>query len=317
MSKIIVILGPTASGKTSLSIKLALQLRSGLTKKGYRGIEIVSADSRQIYKHLRIGSGVVTKKEMQGVRHHLIEFLDPKKIFSAGAFQKLAQQKIKEIGGRGCLPFIVGGTGFYIDVVTQRVNLPQIKANKKLRYQLEKKTTKQLIEILKKLEPERLKTIDKNNPRRLIRAIEIESKKQKIENSIDPKTQIPNPGFKTQHKVLYIGVKKNQKQLKQDIETRFVQWLEAGFFKELEKLIKLNVSPKRFKEFGLHYWYGYLFLKNKIDFEDFYKKSIFSLWHYAKRQLTWFKKNKKIHWINQSTNGEKQAKILIKNFIEK
>ena len=307
MAKLIVILGPTGSGKSSLAVKLALRLRSGLNKRNYKGVEIISADSRQVYKNMAIGSNAITKKEMLGIKHHLLEFVEPQKNFSAGQFQKLARQKIKEIHKKRRLPFLVGGTGFYIDAVAENKSLPKAKADKKLRQSLEKKTTQELLRSLKKIYPKKSQKIDKHNPRRLIRAIEIASSKIK-----NPESIISNPA-KDKFDVLYIGVLKPQAKLKQDIAQRFIQWLEAGFLMEVEKLIKLGVSRKKFKEFGLHYWYAYLFLKKEIGFKDFWNKSLYSLWHYAKRQNTWFKKNKNIHWVK----NVKQAGKIIKNFLKK
>ena len=280
-----------------------------LTKNGYKGVEIISADSRQIYKRLRVGSNVITKKEKQGIKHHLLEFVDPRKTFSAGRFQKLAYQKIKEIEKRKPLPFLVGGAGFYIDAVAENKVLPKTKADKKLRQQLESKTTKQLVNILKKLDAKRLKTIDKHNPRRLIRAIEIA---QDVDHEFHASHFPPKADTLHEHQVLCLGIKKSPQKLKSDLAKRFIQWLKAGFLMEVEKLIKLGVSRKRFKEFGLHYWYAYLFLKKELGFNDFWNNSLYSLWRYAKRQNTWFKKNKNIHWVKT----EKQAEALVKKFLK-
>lgn len=304
MDKLIVILGPTGSGKSSLAVKLALRLRSELAQKGHKGAEIVSADSRQVYKRLRIGSNAITKNEMQGIKHHLLEFIGPRKSFSAGQFQKLAWKKIQEIHKRNKLPFLVGGTGFYIQTVAENKTLPKVKADKKLRQSLEKKTVQALFKILKIINPARAKTIDRHNPRRLIRAIEIAKAPNKQLTTDNLQLEKPE--------VLYLGVSKPQAKLKQDIGKRFVQWLEAGFLMEVEKLIKLGVSRKKFKEFGLHYWYAYLFLKKEIDFKSFWNNSLKSLWHYAKRQNTWFKKNKQIHWVK----NEKQAELLMRKFLK-
>lgn len=318
MQKLIVILGTTASGKSSLAVKLALRLRSELTKKGYKGAEIISADSRQVYKGLSIGSNATTKKEMSGVRHHLIGFLPPQKALSAGKFQELAFEKISQIAKRKKLAFLVGGTGFYIQAVAENLALPKVKPDKKLRKELEKKTATQLFSILKKLDSKRAKNIDKNNPRRLIRAIEIASSKIK-----NPESKIFNPA-KGGFDVLYLGVNKPPQKLKQEIAQRFLQWLEAGFFREVEKLIKLGLKRKNFKELGLHYWQAYLLLKKEISEKEFREKSLSSLWHYAKRQNTWFKKNKKIRWVktekqarHAGASGVARAEALIKKFLEK
>jgi tRNA dimethylallyltransferase len=161
--KLIVILGPTASGKTGMSIKLA---------KKFNG-EIVSADSRQVYKGLDIGSGKVTKKEMQGVPHHLLDVANPKNRFSASQYQKLANKAVVKIQNKNKLPFLVGGTGFYIQSIVDNIVLPEVKPNWALRAKLEKKSNEELFLMLEKLDPVRAQNIDKQNPRRLLRALEI------------------------------------------------------------------------------------------------------------------------------------------------
>ena len=162
-NKIIVILGPTASGKTALSITLA---------KRFNG-EIISTDSRQVYKGLNIGSGKITKKEMKGIPHHLLDVANPKRKFTVAQFQTLALKKIQEIQNKGKIPFLVGGTGFYIQSVVDGIAIPEVKPNWKLRKKLDKKSVKELFLMLKKLDPRRAKNIDPKNPHRIIRAIEI------------------------------------------------------------------------------------------------------------------------------------------------
>ena len=163
MQKLIVILGPTASGKSDMAVKLA---------KRFNG-EVVSADSRQVYKGLDIGTGKITKKEMQGVKHHLLDVANPKKQFTASDFVDLTSGLIRQIVNRRKVPIICGGTGFYIDALLGDKQIPEVPPNLKLRKELEKKSVEKLFEILKKLDPERAKNIDAKNPRRLIRAIEI------------------------------------------------------------------------------------------------------------------------------------------------
>ncbi|MEK7634419.1 MAG: tRNA (adenosine(37)-N6)-dimethylallyltransferase MiaA, partial [Patescibacteria group bacterium] len=163
LAKIIVILGPTSSGKSKLAIKIA---------KKYDG-EIISADSRQVYKKLNIGSGKITKKEMEGIPHYLLDVTSPKRTFTVNQYQKLAKKALKKIIKKGKLPIICGGTGLYIDTLIYDYQLPQVPPQPKLRKQLEKKSTEELFGQLQKLDSRRAQNIDKHNRRRLIRALEI------------------------------------------------------------------------------------------------------------------------------------------------
>src|SRR3989344_5362132 len=160
---LIVILGPTTSGKTDLSMKLAKRF----------GGEIVSADSRQVYHRLNIGSGKITNKEMQGIPHYLLGVASPKRKFTVAHYQKLAMSAIKKIQAKGKIPLLVGGSGLYIQSVVDGIVIPEVKPNWKLRQQLEKKSVEELFLMLKNLDPLRSRNIDHKNPRRLIRAIEI------------------------------------------------------------------------------------------------------------------------------------------------
>ena len=161
--KLVVIVGPNASGKSDLAVKLA---------KKFNG-EVVSADSRQVYKGMDIGTGKITKEEMQGIPHYLLDVASPKRRFSVAQYQKKAIEAIKKIQKKGKLPILCGGTGFYVQAVVDGLVFPKVKPDWKLRKKLEQKSAKGLYEYLKKLDPERAKTIEKDNKRRLIRAIEI------------------------------------------------------------------------------------------------------------------------------------------------
>ena len=163
MNKLIVILGPTSSGKTDLSVKLA---------KKFKG-EVVSADSRQVYKGMDVGSGKVTKKEMAGIPHYLLDVASTRQRFSVAQYQKLAMKAIKKIQTNNKIPFVVGGTGFYIQSITDGVVVPEVKPDWRLREKLEKMTVVEMFEKLKKLDPKRAESIDQKNPRRLVRALEI------------------------------------------------------------------------------------------------------------------------------------------------
>jgi len=293
--KIIVILGPTASGKSELAIRLA---------KKFNG-EIVSADSRQVYKGMNIGTGKVTKKEMQDIPHYLLDVVSPKKRFDVTQYRKLALVAIDKIFRRKKIPIICGGTGFYIQAVIDGIVIPEVKPDWKLRKKLERKIPKELLKMLRKLDPTRAKTIDKNNPRRLIRAIEIILKTKKPVPQLK-KNHLPYP-------VLMLGVKKDREELKKVIKRRFLKWLRQGFLKEVLKLRKSGLSWQRIEEFGIHYRVAAQYLQNKISDKEMIDNSIIELQNYAKRQMTWFKKDERIKWIK----NYKEAKKLVKMFLEK
>ena len=161
--QVIVTLGPTASGKSALAVGLAQRFTG----------EIISADSRQVYRGLDIGTGKITRKEMQGVTHHLLDALSPKKIFTAQDYVTQAEAKVKEISSRGNIPIACGGTGFYIDALVGRVPLPNVSADPELRAKLDTQTLAELFSYLGRLGPRRASAIDKYNKRRIIRSIEI------------------------------------------------------------------------------------------------------------------------------------------------
>jgi len=284
MPKIIVILGPTASGKSTLAVKIAKKF----------GGEIISADSRQVYKGMDIGTGKVTKKEMAKIPHHLLDVASPKKQFTVAQYKKLSEKAIKKIHSHGKIPIICGGTGFYIQTIPDA----------KLRAELEKKSAKELFNRLKKLDPRRAKNIDKNNRRRLIRALEIVIKSGK---------KIPILKSEPKCEALIIGIKHNSKELKELIKTRLFKRLKQGMVKEIINLKKSGLSWKRLEDFGLEYRYVAYYLQNKLSYNEMVGKLQKEIEHYAKRQMTWFKKDKRIRWITDL----RQATKLIKEFLNK
>ncbi|OGZ18063.1 MAG: tRNA (adenosine(37)-N6)-dimethylallyltransferase MiaA [Candidatus Nealsonbacteria bacterium RBG_13_37_56] len=289
INKLIVIVGPTASGKTDLSVKLA---------KKFRG-EIISADSRQIYKGMDIGTGKVTKKEMKGIAHHLLNVVSPKTRFNVVKYKKLALRAIEKIQKKNKLPILVGGTGFYIQAVIDGIIIPPIKPDWKLRKKLEKKTNQELFKMLKKLDPNRAETIEKDNPRRLIRALEIVIKSKKT-----------IPELKKQPikaDVLMLGIKKDQKDLKELIRKRLLKRLKQGMMAEVKKLHRSGISWKRLEEFGLEYKYIAFFLQGELTKQEMIEKLQKEIEHYAKRQMTWFKRDPRIVWVKNYS----QAKNLI------
>ncbi len=282
--KIIIIVGPTASGKSELAVKMAKSLKG----------EVVSADSRQIYEGLDIGSGKVAGRwrngnyYYKGVRHHLIDIINPKRAVSAAQFQKLAKRAIKGILSRGHVPIICGGTAHWIDAVVYDQKFPKVKPDLKLRAKLERKSTQQLFAQLKKLDPARAGTIDAKNPRRLIRALEIVLTTGKAVPRL-----IQKPKFDAQ----WVGIKVDPATLSKKIEKRLQQWLKQGLLKEIEALHKKGVPWRQIEQFGLDYKFGALYLQGQISYDDMTAQSALSIKRYAKRQMTWWKRNKKIKWV--------------------
>jgi tRNA dimethylallyltransferase len=277
--KIIVVLGPTASGKSALAVKLAKKING----------EIISADSRQVYKGMDIGTGKITKKEMAGIPHHLLDIASPKKQFSVSQYQKLANQAIKKILKKGKTPIICGGTGLYINAVVDNVVFPAVPPNYQLRKKLEKLTTTELFEKLKRLDPKRAKNIDKNNPRRLIRALEI---------VLISKKPVPEIKKQRNYDVLKIGIKRQPAELKKLIKKRLLKRMKIGMVEEIKKLHEQGVSWKRLFDFGLEYRWISLGLQKKVSQPEMVEKLNKAIVDYAKRQITWFKHDKEIRWVN-------------------
>jgi len=252
--KIIVILGPTASGKSTLAVHLAKKF----------GCEVISADSRQVYRGLDIGTGKITRKEMRGIPHHMLDIVSPKKVFTAGEFKKEAEKIIRYLSERtfdragierkGNVPIVAGGTGFYIDVLLGNTSLPEVPPNKKLRGRLDKKTTKALFAYLKKLDPKRAKTVGDTNRPRLIRAIEIAKALGYVPSS---RKEIP-------YKVLKIGIRIDNNELKKKIRKRLFARLRRGMVAEVRRLHEKRLSWKRMYELGLEYRYISQYLTGKL-----------------------------------------------------
>ena len=321
--KIIVVLGQTASGKSEFAVKLAKKFNPPV------GGEIISADSRQVYKGLDIGSGKIIKKEMKGVPHHLLDITSPKRTFTVYQYQKLAKKALKDIIKRGKIPIICGGTGLYIDSIIYGIKFPEVPPNPKLRKKLEKRTTEELFKQLQKLDPRRAQNIDKYNRRRLIRALEIILITNKpIPNAITNDSKISPYNF------LKIGIKKSPEELKKLIAKRLKKRIKIGMIKEVKNLRNPptggGLSWQRLDDLGLEYRYVSRFLRQRAQiYADLtltnaekkkmvekIKKEMVDLilkesWQYAKRQMTWFKKNGQIRWIK----NEKEAYKIIKRFL--
>ncbi|MCK5044811.1 tRNA (adenosine(37)-N6)-dimethylallyltransferase MiaA [Candidatus Parcubacteria bacterium] len=293
MSNLIVILGPTASGKTDLAIKLAKQFNG----------EIVSADSRQIYQGMDIGTAKPSKKQLSQVPHHLIDIIKPNKAFNAAVYKKMAVKAIKDIQKRGKVPFLVGGTGLYIQAVVDNLSFLQASANKRLRNNLEKETTKKLFDIYKKLDPKGSKLIDKENKRRLIRAIEVcvVTKKPYWEQR-----KQGSPLFKA----LQIGISLSEETLKKNNEARVKKMFRFGLSDEAESLAEnygWEISAMR--TIGYQEWLSYF--KGEIKKQEVMEDIKTHTLQFANRQMTWFKRDKRIIW----NKNYQEVKALIKDFL--
>lgn len=295
--KIIAIVGQTAVGKTALAVALAKKING----------EIVSADSRQLYKGLTLLSGQPTKKELGSIPHHLIGTENPKKVFSVAEFQKKAYTVIDDILERGKVPVVVGGTGLYVDAIIQGSVLPEVPPNKKLRKRLEQKPTAELFKMLSKLDPRRAKDIDAANPVRLIRAIEIAT----------ALGNVPSKKIAPRYTVLAIGINLPEQVLKKKIVARIEERIKKGMLREAAQLHKKGLSLKRLEMLGLECKFAALYLRKKISKQEFLYELAIATWQYAKRQKTWFQRNKDIFWINGMAASQKTLLGTLRKFLKK
>jgi tRNA dimethylallyltransferase len=276
--KIIVIAGPTATGKSDLAVQLALTLHG----------EIISADSRQVYKGLDIGTGKITTQEMCGIPHFMLDTSEPNKRFNVTDYTIQAKRIIEDIISRNKIPIIAGGTGFYIQSLIDGTIYSEVGPNQELRAELEEKNIEELCIQLNKIDPIRAGKIDKNNKRRLIRAIEIAT----AQGFVPSIKHNPLP-----YEVIFIGLEMNKDEIKTRIKDRLIKRLDQGMLDEVKNLHTNGLSYERMEELGLEYRYISRFLKGELSYDDMVTKLNTEIWHYAKRQLTWFKKDPRIKWI--------------------
>jgi len=294
LPKLLVILGPTASGKSELAVDIA---------KKFDG-EVVSADSRQIYHGLDIGTGKVPQDKFfgkdvfpnvlestyfyRGILHHLLNVENPSEQFSVAKYKELADKAVSEITSRGHIPILAGGTGFYIDAVVYSVVPPPVPPDEKLRAKLQQQSPKKLYKILEELDPERALTVEPENPRRLIRAIEIARAIGKV----------PPLGNKvSKWDVLQIGLLVSEKDLKKRIVERTKRRLTEGWIAEVQELLDSGVPWHRIEEFGLGYRCISEYLLKTLTERKLENCIVRAEMHYAKRQMRWFKRDESIKWF--------------------
>jgi tRNA dimethylallyltransferase len=287
--QVLVIVGPTASGKSALAVELARRFNG----------EIISADSRQVYRGLDIGTGKITKREMRGIQHHLLDAASPSRVFSAADFVKHAGRAIEDISRRGKLPIVVGGTGFYVDALLGRIALPNVAPDKALRTRLAKKSSASLYTLLEKADPARAKALsspsERNNKVRLIRAIE-------IARSQGTTKAISKGPLGQDFNALWIGIVPSDADLRSRINRRLKERIKKGMVREARSLHTQRVSYKRMRELGLEYRSLARHLQGDIDLATMAKELESDIWRYARKQIGYWKRNRDITWFDPKSS---------------
>ena len=294
MWKTIFITGPTASGKSDLAIYLA---------KKFNG-EIINADSRQVYKYLDVGSGKVSKKEMNEVPHHLLSIAHPKRNYSLGRWLRDVHKAVRKIIKKGKVLIFCGGTILYLRAIKEGWVLPEVKPNYKLRKELEKKTNEELYKEIKKLDPQRAKNLDPRNKRRLIRALEI----------IYALGKVPKIKKEPKYEVLILSPKVDKEKLFKKIKRRLLKRV-PGIIREIKKLRRIGLSYKRIISFGLEYkWFGLYVLQNEPPrLRDFINLCHKDILRFAKRQIRELRKIEGVVYVK----NKKSAVRVVENFLKK
>ena len=294
MNKLVAIVGPNASGKSSLGVELALSFQG----------EIVSADSRQVFRGLDLGSGKISPEGMKGVPHHLIDVAEPGEFFSMADFQRLAYRAIEDILARGHLPFLVGGTGLYVDSVTKGYELSRVAPDLNYREELEKLSTPELYEMLLKAVPDI--EIDPKNRNRVMRVLE------KLHDGDNIA-----PSAKPAYDVLTLGVHRDRETLKKRIDERLTRRAAAGMIEEVRLLRENGASDEFLLKLGLEYRYITEYLRGEwASEEEMLSELSLAIKRFAKRQMTWFKRDKSIVWLDMTENPVEEAKELIRAFLQ-
>lgn len=297
MRKIIVIAGPTAVGKTKYAIEAAKALDG----------EIVSCDSMQLYKYMDIGSAKPTKEELSQVKHHLVDIIDPAQPFSVALYQKLARQAIEEIFGKGKIPVIAGGTGLYLNSLLYDMDFGKASKNTELRQRLEEEASSMGTEFLhnklKNLDPKAAERIHPNNTKKIIRAIEGACSGMGIKDFKDCKEKCKN------YEAILIGLTRNREELYDRINKRVDLLLSRGLFDEVEELLSMGLSEKDISMKGIGYKEVIGFFNGLYEKDEAVELIKKNTRHFAKRQLTWFRRYEDIKWLNISDYGSDEAAI--------
>lgn len=285
--KVIVIVGPTASGKTAVSIELAKKING----------EIISADSMQIYKYMNIGTAKPTADEMQGVKHYMLDIVEPDETYNVAKYKKMAENAIEEILTKGKTPIIVGGTGLYINTLVNGIEFLEIEGDTQYRDALIKKGyeegAKVLHDELKKVDPESAEVIDANNIRRVARALEIYKVTGKTKTQLDIESR-----KEVKYDYIMFGLEWPREELYSRIDQRVDIMVKSGLIEEVKWLIE-NYKVSSTAMQGLDYKEVVEYLNGDISYEEMVEKLKIETRHYAKRQLTWFRKDTRIKWVTK------------------
>ncbi len=308
MKPLIILTGPTAVGKTELSITLAKSI----------GGEIISADSMQVYKFMDIGTAKIRPNEMQGVPHHLIDILEPDVAFNVAMFKELAKAAVEEIYSRGHIPIVVGGTGFYIQALLYDIDFSEEDSNVSIRKELEdivgEKGAEYLHELLREVDPESAEQIHANNVKRVIRALEyyrMHGEKISVHNAAERRKKSP-------YDFLYFVLTNDRKVLYDRIEKRIDKMIEAGLISEVDNLLKKGYDNSLVSMQGLGYKELIPYLKEECSLEEAIYILKRDTRHFAKRQLTWFRRERDVRWLDKSqVSSEEEILKDILNTINK
>ena len=292
--KLLVLGGPTAVGKTELSIKLAKELKG----------EIISADSMQIYKYMDIGSAKVTEQEMDGIKHHLIDIIEPNVPFSVADFKKYGEIALKNILSKNKFPIIAGGTGLYINSLTCNMTFTEAEKDEEYRLYLEKLSEEKgndfVHEMLKEIDPISYKEIHANNRKRVIRALEVYKLTKKPFSSFNAGEDF----YKSDYDVYYYVLTMNRDKLYERINKRVDIMIEKGLLEECIKLREMGYTSDMQSMQGIGYKEILYYLENKISFEDAVNMIKQGSRNYAKRQLTWFRRDKRCIFLDKDVMSE-------------
>ncbi len=295
MDKLVCIVGTNASGKSSLAVELAL----------YYGADIVSADSRQVYEGLDLGSGKITVDEMKGVPHYMIDVAKPNDRFTLAYYQRQAYQIIDDLIEKGRTPFLVGGTGLYVNAVVDGYDMDCAGYDPALRLEVEKKTPEELIDIIRRHDEHVLLTIDLKNKRRLERA---------AEKALSSGTA--RPCNKKRYDCLLLGITWPRQELYERIRIRLDRRLSEGMIDEVARLRENGATDDFLYRLGLEYRYILMYLRGEFaDYDAFYDKLFMEIRHLAKEQMTWFRKRSDIIWIDMANDPVEECKKLIDGFL--